>query len=456
MQVSESLAIGDVAAVKCTGPKGLNGVYLALFFVKTDAGWKNFSLQNSPPSISLETHLRNAATSLKASHPGAQVDVKLPSTQPAGNKEIADLEEQLRDLERQVDMEKVLHQRNETHPNVIDLRKRIALAQQWLVKARAGGQPATQAVAAESAATQPASGSARVDESNSKMVPQLRFLAWEANTPDAPPTAWRPNGELVQNEMDRQIIHQVAPARMGGRHADKWRVLNMWFSEPDADEKSFVRVRIQDAFGVALSSDGGSTLTSVRPREEGGIDSQDMGWLLVSQSLSREGNIPASADIVLDYSVGPWKESGRIDTDFKGGWTALDRGLTDGPGQDSEGKAFISISRDANAASQTQYDFVAVTLDGRELTYSRLGGFGSGPLRIERFTFESPLSDIQTFKFRTRPIWEVTFKNVSLVPGTITKPVMVVGPQPGTSQPATQMATNPAITQPSGQSSNGR
>ncbi len=51
MRVSESLVVGDFAAVKCIGPKELNGVYVALFFVKTDAGWKNFSLRTWPPSI---------------------------------------------------------------------------------------------------------------------------------------------------------------------------------------------------------------------------------------------------------------------------------------------------------------------------------------------------------------------------------------------------------------------
>ncbi|MEI7834977.1 MAG: DUF4019 domain-containing protein [Planctomycetota bacterium] len=61
MQVAQSFVSGDLAAVKCTGGKELNGAYLVLFFVKTEAGWKNFSLRNSPPSVSLETHLGNAA-----------------------------------------------------------------------------------------------------------------------------------------------------------------------------------------------------------------------------------------------------------------------------------------------------------------------------------------------------------------------------------------------------------
>jgi tetratricopeptide (TPR) repeat protein len=61
MSAGQSMVLGSAAVVKCTGPVELDGVYLALFFVKTADGWKNFSLRNSPASGSLETLLRNAA-----------------------------------------------------------------------------------------------------------------------------------------------------------------------------------------------------------------------------------------------------------------------------------------------------------------------------------------------------------------------------------------------------------
>ena len=66
MYPDESIVSGEVAAVKCIGPKELKGVYLVLFFVKTKTGWKNFLIRNSPPSISLETHLRKAAKDINA------------------------------------------------------------------------------------------------------------------------------------------------------------------------------------------------------------------------------------------------------------------------------------------------------------------------------------------------------------------------------------------------------
>jgi hypothetical protein len=59
LRAVKSLVAGNLAAVKCTGPKELNGIYLVLFFVKTDDGWRNHSLRNSPPSTSLAQHFAN-------------------------------------------------------------------------------------------------------------------------------------------------------------------------------------------------------------------------------------------------------------------------------------------------------------------------------------------------------------------------------------------------------------
>ncbi len=82
-----SIVRGEVAAVKCTGPKELKGVYFVLFFVRTHSGWKNFSMRNSPPSVPLETHLRKAAKA---------IGVQLAASQPA-----APLGQSSKDIETQ-------------------------------------------------------------------------------------------------------------------------------------------------------------------------------------------------------------------------------------------------------------------------------------------------------------------------------------------------------------------
>jgi tRNA A-37 threonylcarbamoyl transferase component Bud32 len=55
---TESLVEGRLAVVKCTGPKGLEGVYLVLYFVNTDQGWRNWMLRNGPPSKPLADFLK--------------------------------------------------------------------------------------------------------------------------------------------------------------------------------------------------------------------------------------------------------------------------------------------------------------------------------------------------------------------------------------------------------------
>jgi hypothetical protein len=59
MRESESIVESDLAAVKCSGPEKLAGKYLVLFFVKTENGWRNYSLRNSPPEIPLAQHFAN-------------------------------------------------------------------------------------------------------------------------------------------------------------------------------------------------------------------------------------------------------------------------------------------------------------------------------------------------------------------------------------------------------------
>jgi serine/threonine protein kinase len=59
MRAGESLVDGDLAAVKCTGPKELTGKCLVLFFVKTADGWRNHSLRASMENVPLAQHMAN-------------------------------------------------------------------------------------------------------------------------------------------------------------------------------------------------------------------------------------------------------------------------------------------------------------------------------------------------------------------------------------------------------------
>ena len=73
LRAVEALVDGPLAVVKCTGPKELNGMYLVLFFVKTDDGWRNWSLRNAPPERRLNEFMKEkppaAATDTKGAKP---------------------------------------------------------------------------------------------------------------------------------------------------------------------------------------------------------------------------------------------------------------------------------------------------------------------------------------------------------------------------------------------------
>ena len=61
---SDSIVVGDRAVVRCIGPDELNGTYLALGFVRTPHGWRNWSLKNSPPNQPLQRHFDNFSSQL--------------------------------------------------------------------------------------------------------------------------------------------------------------------------------------------------------------------------------------------------------------------------------------------------------------------------------------------------------------------------------------------------------
>jgi tRNA A-37 threonylcarbamoyl transferase component Bud32 len=84
MRAVEPLVDGNLAAVKCTGPKELDGIYLVLFFVKTGDGWRNHSLCNSPPGTPLAQHLANFKKELRKKENAAAKPVPAAATPTFG------------------------------------------------------------------------------------------------------------------------------------------------------------------------------------------------------------------------------------------------------------------------------------------------------------------------------------------------------------------------------------
>ena len=57
LRATDALVDGDLAAVRCTGPKELKGKCLVLFFIKSGGNWLNYSLRASMDNVSLSQHL---------------------------------------------------------------------------------------------------------------------------------------------------------------------------------------------------------------------------------------------------------------------------------------------------------------------------------------------------------------------------------------------------------------
>ena len=60
LRASESLVDGKLAVVRCTGPAELKGKCLALYFVKTDDGWRNHSLRATTQDVPLPELMRES------------------------------------------------------------------------------------------------------------------------------------------------------------------------------------------------------------------------------------------------------------------------------------------------------------------------------------------------------------------------------------------------------------
>lgn len=311
-------------------------------------------------------------------------------------------------------------------------------------------EPATQAAQKDqppTAASKPAVDTGKKDLSD--RPPQLRFLAWQAEGEDEDqsyeiPAAWTPNGERVNDEAVLKALRRTEPGHMGGAPGETWRYLHFWFSHPDFDRSAIANVTILNAAGKEISSSGNSWSSTPRGERE---NPDDSGWAVVTRGAGKTGDdLPKTVDIVLRYSLGPWEEIGTLNGVFEGPVkldgvtveeaeeTTLDQAAAGrtGDGKVGDVRTTLRTVREYDVVLQMQFEVLAVMFDGRELTPSRRSsGTSPGEGEKARFQFYAPQSEIKLFKFRTRPIREVTFKNVSLGPDT-------------TATPATNPTTKPA------------
>ena len=65
LRASESLVDGDLAVVRCTGPAELKGKCLVLYFVKSDDGWRSYSLRATTEGVPLPELMQGLKTQIQ-------------------------------------------------------------------------------------------------------------------------------------------------------------------------------------------------------------------------------------------------------------------------------------------------------------------------------------------------------------------------------------------------------
>ncbi|HPS03209.1 MAG TPA: formylglycine-generating enzyme family protein, partial [Candidatus Sumerlaeota bacterium] len=172
------------------------------------------------------------------------------------------------------------------------------------------------------------------------------------------------------------------------------------------------------------------------------------GWALRVLRL-QTGEWPERVDLRLRYTLLPWKKEGAVSSDFDTSknriFYALPHGIrVQGVGQDTDGDAFISITRDMAVDPDILNSFVAITFDGRRRMCRSSFKIREGQILPEKLKVQTPLSQIQEFRLLSRPFREVEFKNVILRPdpGKAQKPEAQGAQTTATAQTITPVPTS--------------
>ena len=252
-------------------------------------------------------------------------------------------------------------------------------------------------------------------------APKLRFLAWQDENVDDESKGWNVwhfDGTRVEAKDELKWIGHTRPARVDvslmTRQTENPRFLFLWFSHPAMERTSFAKVTLYDDAGRILAKAAGAMGQRVVKASEW---TGEPGWILHTVSPGCYTNMPPTINVRLEYGIGPWTILGDgIAPGFSGPKSLGKKAILAPIGQSSEGHACVSVTRSDAAAPDTQYGFLALTKDGREVEHT--GGYTSGFTNLLTETSEFPvrLDEVRVFQIRTRPVRSIEFKNVPLLP----------------------------------------
>ncbi len=251
--------------------------------------------------------------------------------------------------------------------------------------------------------------------------PKLQFLAWQDEWKTNKPFAARhPDGSSVTNSTELDWLRNVYPIRAGWYSDPPPAFLYLWFSHPWFGLGSRCELTLVDSHGqpVALGANGsfgnsfgaGSRLSDERIG--------NLGWLRYTFCPGDGTNIPTKINVQLRYVIGPLKHVQEIPVEphHSTGMTLAGNGFLNGLGQTVDNNAFLSLAVEAKNVRSRWFGAEALTKDGRTLISSgSWSGNGDGTgIRVEKFEFLSPLSNIVTFRIGTRPVRTNIWKDVVL------------------------------------------
>ena len=244
-------------------------------------------------------------------------------------------------------------------------------------------------------------------------VPQLRRLSWQDQVNAGAGKPWLPSGEDDLSDIGMPALAGVDISQMPAVKENP-RFLCLWFSHPLFDTLSVAEISLLDADGKkSLDVPTGELAIGRMPA---GQENSNVGWITATLCAGTMNHIAPRATVNLRYSEGAWQFWDDVAPNFQG-TQALGNGVIhNGPGQNSDGHAFIQITRDRSSDTGVeQFDFVAITQDGRQLERSGWGQSATGKVSTERIYFDTPLTQVKSFKCRKRPIrqmsWTVALKN---------------------------------------------
>jgi len=249
---------------------------------------------------------------------------------------------------------------------------------------------------------------ANVMEAGSNSIPQLRFVAWQDEV--AAGAIFRPDGTSVKDAQTLQLIKSLPYTTAGGAAiASDERYLNLWFSHPHIDAATWRRLTLFTEGDKPIAVSAGLLVASVI--ESAGTSSPD-GWIVFAVSPGGSINLNAGKLLArLEYGVGLWTELRHvIRPDFQGAMTIGHTTYLSAVGQNAKGEAFVTLTRDFTKTSEMQYDVFAITKSGQRVEARGGGRNGPETQLAESFTFQQSLSDIESFRVRTRSIRSADFQ----------------------------------------------